>query len=340
MNSKWEHPAFDEDWHRRRRRHMRRATKPAPVTQALLVSTIFVFVFQLIIGLPDPMRNTPFAEFFYLLFMLRADLFFQEHFLWQPLTHMFLHVGPLHILFNMLCLFFVGPFLERRIGPLNYLAVYFLGGFLGGILQVLFSATTPLLGASGGVFAVILGFCALEPNRRILLLLFLIVPVPLRCRTLAIGLLGTSAIMQVLSFFPGFGAISDLGHMAHLGGGLTGWVYVMLLRQKNPGIAPKRRFTDPREFDPVVESRRISRENASEERHRPERVEPQPRPRTRGDGGFFPRPAQGISPRNRTPHSGRSADEEETERILDKVAREGLHSLTRKERDWLDQSTG
>jgi membrane associated rhomboid family serine protease len=323
-----------------------------PITKAILIANVVVFVLQLIIGLPSQPESPP-ARLFYAVFMLN-QVGLQNLFLWQPITHMFLHMGPLHILFNMLCLFFAGPMVERRVGPWHYLVIYFLGGIFGGLLQILV-ANGNLLGASGGVFAVILAFTALEPDRRILLLLFFIIPIPLRCRTLAIGLLSSSLVLLVLSMTVGM--FPNLGHMAHLAGGITGWIYVYALRKlAHKSLRPSDEPWDGRDYDPVVATRRISGDPGSHSAERPQRINNQQAPRGFSDlfsgnaGGQSPqsrareRAQSSSAPRGANPYMGQNRgkpDAGEFERILDKVDREGLHSLTAEERRVLEKgSTG
>lgn len=72
---------------------------------------------------------------------------------WRLFTAMFLHIGPLHLLFNLYALFAIGTLIEGYYGHVRYALIYFLGGLLGSIGSYAFT-TAPSAGASGGIFAI------------------------------------------------------------------------------------------------------------------------------------------------------------------------------------------
>jgi membrane associated rhomboid family serine protease len=90
---------------------------------------------------------------------------------WTIITYMFLHGGFAHIFFNMLALFFFGPRLEMRLGGGRFLALYFVAGVTGALLSLIeFVATggnIAIVGASGAVFGVMLGYAHYWPRDRI-----------------------------------------------------------------------------------------------------------------------------------------------------------------------------
>ncbi len=133
---------------------------------------------------------------------------------WTPITYMFLHDGVMHILFNMLGLLFFGPRLEEELGERDFLLLYFLSGITGALLSVVtpFSA---IVGASGAVYGVFLGFARYWPREKILI--YGIIPV--EARILVIG-------MTALSLFGGFSGGGNIAHFAHLGGFLGGWIFL------------------------------------------------------------------------------------------------------------------
>ena len=155
--------------------------------------------------------------------------------LWRLIGFQFLHADLFHLAFNMIALFFFGPLVEQYLGGKRYLAFYLLCGIAGGLLYLilnlagylwvdqfgfpempglLFNATgTPLIGASAGVFGVLIGGAFLAPN--VLVLLFFVLP--MRLSTLAWVLIAIS----VVSIF--FGAANAGGEAAHLGGALAGF---------------------------------------------------------------------------------------------------------------------
>lgn len=135
---------------------------------------------------------------------------------WQPVTHMFLHGNLLHLLVNAIGLFFVGRVIEAWLGSLRMLVIFFAGGVAGGLLQAAVNPVGSLIGASGGVCALVLAFCTLAPNLEITVLVFFVVPLRLRAKYLGWGILAVSVILPLL------GWDESVGHWAHLGGALTG----------------------------------------------------------------------------------------------------------------------
>lgn len=203
---------------------------------------------------------------------------------WQFFTYMFLHGGVMHLLVNLFTLYFAGREVESLVGRTHFLAIYFLGGLVGGLAQILFnSGTGALLGASAGVFAILLAFTTIFPEIQITCLLFFVIPLRLKAKTLALLIVGSTLL------FIAMGMMQDIGHVAHLGGCLVGWGYVRTLGFGNP-------FRLQEYFD--------------RKRDLAERVQRMS-------------PEEFIS--------------EEIDPILDKIAREGIHSLTRTERKILEK---
>jgi membrane associated rhomboid family serine protease len=140
---------------------------------------------------------------------------------WQLLTYGFLHGGLGHLFFNMFALWMFGAALEQLWGSTRY-AAFFLTGIIGaGIAQLIVSALSgnpwPTLGASGGVYAVLLGFGMMFPNRMVLLL---IPPIPMKAKYLVI-------IFGCLELFLGVtGTQQGVAHFAHLGGMVTGYFLI------------------------------------------------------------------------------------------------------------------
>jgi len=86
---------------------------------------------------------------------------------WQPVTYLFLHGDPFHILFNMLALWMFGTTLEQDWGSRRFLQYYFLTGVGAGVLTFLVSirSQTPTIGASGAIYGLLLAYAVLHPNR-------------------------------------------------------------------------------------------------------------------------------------------------------------------------------
>jgi membrane associated rhomboid family serine protease len=134
---------------------------------------------------------------------------------WTIVTYMFLHGGMWHILFNMLGLYFFGPRLELELGSRHFLLLYFISGIAGALLSFL-TPYAAIIGASGAVFGVLVGFARYWPREQIYIWGIL----PLEARWLVI-------IMTALSLLGGFGGISDgVAHFAHLGGFAGGFLFL------------------------------------------------------------------------------------------------------------------
>lgn len=137
---------------------------------------------------------------------------------WTVVTYMFLHAGMNHLFFNMLGLYFFGPRLEQRLGGKAFLGLYFTSGITG----ALFSFLTPysaVVGASGAVFGVFLGFALFWPRERIIVFP---IPIPIEARVLVV-------ILTVLSLFSGASGIGGkIAHFAHLGGFAGGYLFLKL----------------------------------------------------------------------------------------------------------------
>jgi membrane associated rhomboid family serine protease len=148
-------------------------------------------------------------------------------YLWQLLTFQFLHGGLFHLICNLIVLYFFGRALEEHLGRRRFLRLYLGSGVVGGLLQMLFAAVSShfggaaagVVGASAGVFGLVAAYAALFPDRTLTLLVFFVLPVSLRARTLlwlSIGL----AVFGIM--VPGDG----VAHAAHLGGIIAGWGYI------------------------------------------------------------------------------------------------------------------
>jgi membrane associated rhomboid family serine protease len=141
--------------------------------------------------------------------------------LWRFITFQFLHATPSHLFFNMLALYFFGPMVESFLGARRYLAFYLLCGIGGGLLFLVFwrmsmmgvSTEGSLVGASAGIFGVLIAGAKLAPNTTVMLLF---PPIPMRLKTLALILLGIAAF-SVLQNVRNAG-----GEAAHLGGAAVG----------------------------------------------------------------------------------------------------------------------
>jgi membrane associated rhomboid family serine protease len=137
---------------------------------------------------------------------------------WSVFTYMFLHAGFGHLFFNMIGLFFFGPRLEQRLGSKGFLWLYFLSGLGGAVGSFLFARQYPVVGASGAVYGVLLGFALFWPRERIYIWGIL----PVEAWLLAALLVGGSLWAGVT------GSQSGTAHFAHLGGLAFGFAYIKI----------------------------------------------------------------------------------------------------------------
>ena len=147
---------------------------------------------------------------------------------WTLVTYMFLHANLSHIFWNMLGLYFFGPILEARLGGPRFLRLFLISGAVGGLFWLIFTALPvggfgALVGASGGVFGVQLGFAYFWPRQPI----YIWGIVPIEARWLVV-------IMTGISLFSGItGAGGGVAHFAHLGGFLGGFLYLKWLESRH-----------------------------------------------------------------------------------------------------------
>lgn len=138
---------------------------------------------------------------------------------WQLVTYSFLHGSPMHLAFNMFALWMFGAELERVWGARRLATAYFLSVVTGAVTHLLVAGAFgggggPVVGASAGVFGLLLAYALLFPNRRIMLL-FPPIPMPARVFVLLYAVL--ELVLGVT------GTQSGVAHFAHLGGLLGGW---------------------------------------------------------------------------------------------------------------------
>lgn len=139
---------------------------------------------------------------------------------WTIVTYMFVHGSISHILFNMIALYFFGSRVEQRLGRERFVALYFIGGISGALLSFAFERGNPIIGASAGVFGVMLAFARFWPRDQIYI--WGIIPVEAR------WLVGISTLMALFGGFTGGGGVA---HFAHLGGFIGAFLYLLVLER-------------------------------------------------------------------------------------------------------------
>jgi membrane associated rhomboid family serine protease len=189
-----------------------------PVTRTLLILNVAIFALQYVMG--------PFLLRWFALWPPASAQFpgapgFE---VWQLLTYGFLHGGLTHLFFNMFALYMFGGEIERMFGARRFLTYYLVCVVGAAIAQLVVisnidSRPVPTVGASGGVFGLLLAFGMAFPQRRIMLL-FPPIPMPAWLFVTLYGL---------LELYLGVtGSGQGIAHFAHLGGMVAG--FILLLR--------------------------------------------------------------------------------------------------------------
>ena len=204
-----------------------------PVTKALLIANGIAFVLQLLLRYAGSDAMSLFE-----LWPIGASsrsIDAQPFLPWQLVTYGFLHdpANLFHLLFNMLALVMFGAPLEYTWGNKRYATYYFTCVVGAGLCQLAVGwwelqhggSVAPTVGASGGVFGLLLAYGMLFPNQRVMLL---IPPIPMRARTLVI-VYGVIELLLGVS-----GAQPGVAHFAHLGGMLFGWLLIRYWRGQPP----------------------------------------------------------------------------------------------------------
>ncbi len=218
---------------------------------------------------------------------------------WTFVTYMFVHGGLLHLLANMLMLYVFGTAVESRMGSRHFLLYYLFCGVGAAVFSLLlagFMPVGPFVGASGAILGVAVAFAMFWPDAE---LIVFPIPVPIKARTLVIGLVALDVIGSRL--WPGDG----IAHIAHVGGALFGYLFfrVQSLSRRTPAQTAR-----------AVE-RVVMVQSGSAEPDRRTPVTPM-RPRRSVD-------ADPVAA--------------EVDRVLDKISEKGISSLTPAERRFLDE---
>lgn len=173
-----------------------------PWVQRLVFANIGAFFVQMLApALAEPLVFVP-------LFVLSRP--------WAIVTYMFLHGSVMHILFNMIALFFFGPRVETRLGSRRFITLYLLSGITGALLSALFAPYAAVIGASAAVFGVMLAFAWFWPRDQIMIWGIL----PVEARWLVV-------ITTALALYSGMrGSRGGVADFAHLGGYVGAYLYL------------------------------------------------------------------------------------------------------------------
>ena len=178
-----------------------------PVVKSILIACGATFILQHLAG-----------ERMLFIFGLIPRMVWNDFFLWQLVSYIFLHGDIFHLLFNLLALYMFGCELERLWGSRFFLKYFFITGIGAGICTVFFtpSLLIPTIGASGAVFGILLAYALYYPNQ-IVYLNFLF-PIKIKYLVLIYGLL--------TFYFSLSGTGGNIAHIAHLGGMGFGFFYL------------------------------------------------------------------------------------------------------------------
>jgi len=185
-----------------------------PATQALIFSCVIVYFAQSMVELDS-----------FALWPLASGQFLP----WQLLSYGFLHGGLSHLVFNMFGLYMFGGELERVWGTRRFLVFYFVSVLGAALAQLAVAAWSgsmvPTIGASGGLFGLLLGFAMLFPHRKIVPL---IPPIPMPA-WLFVSIYGLIELGLGIT-----GSMAGVAHFAHLGGLVGGWLVIRYWRGQLP----------------------------------------------------------------------------------------------------------
>lgn len=205
----------------------RQRRQPSAV-KVLLIANVVAFLVDWLILQPQMGRARTLYTFGFV-----PRLAFEGGYLWQTVTHMFMHGGLGHIFFNMFALFMFGPHLERNMGVGRFVAFYFLCGLAAMGLQAAlnWNTTVPMVGASGAIMGVVAGFGYFFPNS--VLLVFGMIPVK------AWKLVAFYAAYEFLQMVGNPGSM--IANAAHFGGLVMGLLVLQLVYHKYPLFGVRKR---------------------------------------------------------------------------------------------------
>lgn len=259
------------------------ALRPTPMVKRLVIANVVVFAVTLLL---------PEIVFEWLAFQPRRIVLRP----WAPVTYMFVHGGLGHLFFNMLMLFFFGPPLEARWGEREFLKFYMVCGLGGAALSFLFLPAS-IVGASAALYGVMLAFAMNWPKAPIYI--FGIFPVEARY------LVGFMAVVSLLSAVDSTTGGSNVAHFAHLGGLITGWIYLKADWRSGAALGTVRRAATRKRRLAIVPG------DDAEEAEAPARTRSTPKE----DTGLY----------------------DQVDAVLDKISAEGMSALTPDELELLDE---
>ena len=180
-----------------------------PMVKILIIINCTVFILQLI------------GFDLTLIFGLVPVSITKRLFLWQFFTYLFFHGGIMHLVFNMLVLWMLGGEIEESVfWSKGFLKYYFICGVGAALLNVLFSlhSEVPIIGASGAIYGILVAYAVFFGNRQLVLFPF---PVLVRAKYFILVIVAIELISSI------FYTTDGIAHVAHLGGMVAGYIYIM-----------------------------------------------------------------------------------------------------------------
>jgi membrane associated rhomboid family serine protease len=199
---------------------------------------LLVLIFMICIGTSNNISDLRFSEIYRDL-AFNPRLFRNGENLYSLVTNLFVHSNPMHLIFNVLALVFLGMSFEEKVGPLRYGIIFFATGMIANVLYAFTSnfAGGYLVGASGGLFGIMGAYSRLYPREKFM---FFPIMVPLPIFTWTFLFIIFSILFH---FAPDLCLIPDVAHIAHVEGAFAGLLIAPLVmkietKDKKKRIAP------------------------------------------------------------------------------------------------------
>lgn len=206
------------------------------VTHMLVL--LLVIIFMMCIGTSNNEWDLRFSEVYRDL-AFNPRLFRNGENLYSLVTNLFVHNSPLHLIFNVLALVFLGMSFEEKVGPLRYGIIFLVTGIIANILYALTSNFSPgyLIGASGGLFGIMGAYSRLYPREKFM---FFPIMVPLPIFTWTFLFIIFSILFH---FVPDLCLLPDVAHLAHVEGAFAGLLIAPLVMKIEPRDKKKKVVT-------------------------------------------------------------------------------------------------
>jgi len=238
---------------------------------------------------------------------------------WTAFTYMFLHAGLLHLVLNMYTLWIFGPRLEALWGSRSFALFYIWCGLGGAVAHAAFGGGSPVIGASAAVYGIMLAYAMQWPKDEI----YVFAVLPMRVLTLV-------ALLVALDLFRGIMGGGGAAYFAHLGG--VAFAFLYLKKPQHMSVDQLRQRVSPApDVGDDISPRPGPRTSKSRNRDEVDEIVAQSK------AAVAKRPSRMASgKRAKTPHD---PQEQELDRVLDKISRHGLASLTPVERRLLEETS-